>query len=84
MDCPRCHAINPDGKNYCADCGAPLSSAPSASAAQLRAEIRAEFAEHFKDQKVFEIETTQAIVSRISEWAKLLGFFAATRLLRTC
>src|SRR5262245_47506810 len=27
MQCPRCQANSPEGKKFCADCGAPLSGA---------------------------------------------------------
>ena len=33
------------------------------------------FKEEYKDQKVLEVETTQAIAARLAGWAKLLGFF---------
>ena len=79
MKCIKCKADNTEGKNYCGDCGAPLD--PSADpikefiVTELRQQIQHTFAENYKDQKVVEIETTQAIVTRLSNWAKLLGFF---------
>lgn len=40
----------------------------------FRQQILADLEGRFKDQKVVEIETTQAIVARLFEWAKYLGF----------
>ena len=77
MECPRCHSNGPDDKSYCGDCGMPLKLAAPPSAEALREQVRAVLGESFKDQKALEIETTQAIVSRVSDWAKLLGFFVA-------
>jgi class 3 adenylate cyclase/tetratricopeptide (TPR) repeat protein len=37
MDCPTCGGDNPDGKRFCADCGAPLLAACSTCGAQLLA-----------------------------------------------
>jgi hypothetical protein len=38
-------------------------------------QVHAIIKEHYRDQKVVELETTQAIASRLSDWAKLFGFF---------
>lgn len=68
MECHQCHADNPDGMKYCGNCGAQLS-APT-----LRQEIDAAIKEQLKDQKVVEIELTEAIVSRLTGWAKMLAY----------
>jgi predicted nucleic acid-binding Zn-ribbon protein len=45
------------------------------SESSLRQQIQTGIEEQFKDQKVVEIETAEAIATRLSNWAKLLGFF---------
>jgi hypothetical protein len=79
VECARCKAPNPDGKRFCGDCGAPLESAVTAAkglvGTELRDQVNEIIREHYKDQKILEIETAQAIASRLLDWAKLLGFF---------
>jgi len=78
-ECQRCHATNPDGKRFCSDCGAPLDQTLAVASqmvdASVRAQVQSILTEHYKDQKMVELETTQAIAVRFSEWGKLLGFF---------
>jgi hypothetical protein len=69
MECHHCQAANSEGKKYCGDCGSQLS-APS-----LRQEIEAALKQLLKDQKVVEIELTEAIVNRLTGWAKTLAYF---------
>jgi hypothetical protein len=45
------------------------------SESNLRQQIQTALKEQFKDQKVVEIETAEAIATRVSNWTKLLGFF---------
>lgn len=71
--CPVCSGANLPGSHYCCQCGAPFGPESAALAGQLRAVLKTEI----KDQKVLEIETSQLIVSRISDWAKLFAFFTA-------
>jgi hypothetical protein len=79
VECPRCKAGNPDGKRFCGDCGSPLDPALLAAnqfiETSVRSQVQSILNENYKDQKLVEMETTQAIASRFSEWAKLLGFF---------
>jgi hypothetical protein len=79
IECAKCKAPNPEGKKYCGDCGAFLDPNVGPILAviesNLRQQIQAALKEQFSDQKVVEIETTQAIVARVLDWAKLLGFF---------
>src|SRR5215469_9852350 len=77
VECINCKAQNPTGKNFCGDCGTPLGSASSAPyESLLRRQIQEILKEQLKDQKVIEIETSIAIASRVSEWAKLFGIYA--------
>jgi hypothetical protein len=79
VECARCKAPNPDGNRFCGDCGAPLepaiADAKGVPDIQLRGQVAEIIKEHYKDQKIVEIETAQAIASRLLDWAKLLGFF---------
>jgi len=68
MECRHCQATNPDGKRYCGDCGAQLG-APS-----LQQEIATALKKHLKDQKVVEVELTEAIANRLTGWAKTLAY----------
>ncbi|MCP4627604.1 MAG: hypothetical protein GY850_29425, partial [bacterium] len=78
IECVKCKAPNPDGKKYCGDCGAFLdpNSGPILAAIEsnLEQQIQEALKERFKEQKVVEIETTQAIVVRVLDWAKILAF----------
>jgi hypothetical protein len=75
VECARCKAQNADGKKFCGDCGASLDPAAAAANSALRDQVQEILAQRYKDQKVVEIETTQAIVARLLDWAKLLAFF---------
>ena len=79
IECLRCKAPNPVGKRFCGDCGSPLDPAFAAIkemvGSTLREQVQDIIKEHYKDQKIVELETSQAIASRLFEWAKLFGFF---------
>jgi hypothetical protein len=60
---------------FCGKCGAPVDENPIEPAV-LR-ELERIVTSRFKDQKVIEVETSQAILSRLAEWAKLFAWFAA-------
>src|SRR5438445_3268790 len=66
IECPDCHAVNPDGQKFCGQCGAPLVFS-------LRDQVHGILKELTKDQKLLEIEAAQQVVSRPSDWAKLFG-----------
>jgi len=80
IECARCKAQNADGQKFCGECGDPLDPATSATKdlpnSPLRDQVREIIAQHYKDQKVVEIETTQAVANRLLDWAKLFAFFA--------
>lgn len=73
----RCKALNPDGQKYCGECGAALSTERAAGVSDLQPLIEEALERRLKEQKVVEIEVSQAIAARLVEWAKLLGFFVA-------
>jgi len=78
--CPHCKAENPDDKKFCGDCGTRLTDPFSTSQREaletsVDERVQALLQERYKEQKLIEIETTQAIVERFSNWAKLLGAF---------
>jgi hypothetical protein len=80
IECGRCKTANPDGAKFCAECGNSL--APQVVAFQefldstLRDRVKEIFDKNYRDQKVVEIETTQAIADRFLGWSKLLGVVA--------
>ena len=67
MKCPQCQADNPEGKNFCSECGVVL--APQLIAI-FRKQVEEYLREHFTDQKVVDVETTEAIAERFQKWAK--------------
>ena len=74
MNCNNCKAANPEGKKYCGDCGAALdlsAVAKDAGESAVQQQIRVQA----KDQKLVEVELIEAVVNRLSNWAKLFGFF---------
>lgn len=79
VSCARCNAQSPEGKNFCGDCGFPLDSKLAGSAAtidpRLQQQVREIVKSDFRDQKLAELEITQAVASRLSDWAKLFAFF---------
>jgi hypothetical protein len=75
IECPRCEAHNPDGNRFCGDCGAPLDPTFVAIKDIVRDQVNGVIKDNYKDQKLLEVETAQAVASRLSDWAKLFGFF---------
>src|SRR5258708_6826095 len=73
MLCPACGSESPSEKKFCGDCGAALRDLPLT--AVVERETERIIGAKLKDQKVVEVEIAQAIMSRLSEWAKLFGFF---------
>jgi hypothetical protein len=66
IECANCHTSNPDAQKFCGQCG-------SALILSLREQIQAVLKEQTKEQKLLEIETAQAVLVRLSGWAKLFG-----------
>src|SRR5258708_8129596 len=77
MNCPRCNTPTPEGKNYCADCGAPLNPSLAYLEDFVKTQIRESLDAKFKDQKLVELETSQAVVERVYGWSKLFAYFIA-------
>jgi hypothetical protein len=79
VQCPNCGASSPDDKRFCSDCGALLDANFGAIKqyldANLRREIQASLREDFRDQKLVQLETTEAIAEKLTSWAKLFAFF---------
>ncbi len=84
MLCPSCEAANPEGKNYCGDCGSLLKDDHTLLVEKVRAEIKVRIdealKERFQDKRVVEVEITESVIKKIQEWAKLLAFLVAVPL----
>lgn len=78
MTCLSCKAENPEGKKFCGECGNPLGNALIDAAVQR--EIERAVSTRLKEQKVMEMEAAQAVVTRLSDWAKLFGVCVAVPL----
>lgn len=76
VECALCKTSNADNAKFCSECGNALDRAINLSREFVRSQVREIIAEKYKDQKVVEIETTQAIADRFLGWSKLLGFVA--------
>lgn len=75
ITCGKCGKQSPAGKRFCGDCGATLAGAVAVDDVVLRETIRSILKESIADQKVVELETAQAVATRLSDWGKLFGFF---------
>jgi hypothetical protein len=75
--CEQCKAENPDGKNFCSDCGFLLT--PQLKPL-IRSQVEEYVKEHFKDRNIVDIETTHLVADRFMKWAKWF-LFPATGLL---
>jgi hypothetical protein len=76
MECPKCKAPSSDDKKYCGECGAVLRKIGDLTDADLRQEIQTILKQELKDQKLVEVEVTEAVVTKLTDWAKLLAYFA--------
>ena len=74
---PPSHYVPPRAQSPgAADSRLSSSSEPrEATATEIRKAVDDAIRERLRDSKVVELETSQAIASRLSEWAKLFGFF---------
>ena len=76
MLCPSCKSEGAEGKKYCADCGAPLAESEEM---KVRQQVEKIFEEQFRrrDQKLLEIESADAIYSRLKKMAIPVGIAIA-------
>jgi hypothetical protein len=65
VKCSNCSAENAEGKNFCSDCGALLTPQ---LISHVRSQIQECLRENLKDQKVVDIETSEAIAERFQRW----------------
>jgi hypothetical protein len=75
MNCPHCNTPSQEGKKYCADCGTPLDQQTAYLKAYVTSRVGEAVEEKFKDRRLVDIETSQAVVERLQGWAKLFAFF---------
>jgi hypothetical protein len=75
MICPRCNSPSVEGKKYCADCGTALDPQGKQLELLVKSQVEKTIQERFRDQKLIDVETSQAVAERLMAWAKLLGFF---------
>jgi hypothetical protein len=80
MTCPQCNSPSAEGKKYCADCGTPLEPQTKHLESFVKSQVEESIRERFKDQKLVDIETTQAVAERLHGWAKLFAFFVGVPL----
>jgi hypothetical protein len=79
MRCSYCDSDNVPGQRYCGSCGKQLSNGGlEANVLEtIDQRVAAALDARLRDQKVVEIEVSQAIATRILEWSKLFGYAAA-------
>jgi len=80
MACSSCGNSNPDANRFCGNCGASLDPALQRMREELTRQISDQLnvaTAGWKDQKALDVETTEAIITRVQSWAKLFGFFVA-------
>lgn len=75
MNCPNCNSANVDGKKYCSDCGTPLDPQMQRLEIFVKTQVEKAIQEKFKDQKLVDVETSQAIAERLHGWGKMFAFF---------
>ena len=75
MYCPHCNSPSVEGKKYCADCGTPLDPQTKHLETFVKTQVEEAIQQRFRNQKLVDIETSQAVAERLHGWAKLFGFF---------
>jgi hypothetical protein len=73
MVCPKCSSANPDGKHFCGDCGSSLDPIGD----EFRRNVQAVMREQLRDQKLVEIETTDAVIARLKTLTRPVLYAAA-------
>jgi hypothetical protein len=80
LGCPFCDTLNPDANRFCGNCGTSLDPGLQRVREELKRQISDQLTiatAQWKEQKTLDVETTEAIVTRIQNWAKVFGFFVA-------
>ena len=75
MNCPHCNSPSAEGKKFCADCGTQLDPQAAQLENLVKLQVEKTIDERFKDQKLIDVETSQAVAERLMGWAKIFGFF---------
>src|SRR5450755_1818208 len=73
LKCSKCGNDGVLGKSFCPGCGALLAIPISGPAidSYIQERIRDQIEGSFKDKHLVEFETTEAIVNRLANWAKV-------------
>src|ERR1700735_76779 len=73
MNCSQCASVCAEGSKYCANCGTPLDPQTRYLESLTHSQIQDEIQKKFKDHKLVDIETSQAIAERLYLWAKIFA-----------
>lgn len=82
VECFRCGAKNPTGQKFCGECGHALqnSALNEEVVAAIKTLVGDTIDKRLQDQNLVEIKTAQAVVTRVTEWAKLFALITAVPL----
>jgi hypothetical protein len=82
MTCPYCKSENISGHRFCGACGKPIDgpALDAALAEAIDARIHSVIDRKLQNQNLVEITTAQAVVTRITDWAKLFSLVTAVPL----
>jgi len=68
IECQQCPADNPISHYFCSTCGEVLSS--TSATTSVKELVHSILKQKYKAQRFLALETSHAIVIRLSEWAK--------------
>jgi len=78
VECFQCGASNPEEHKYCGSCGTPLDPdlgrVHTYLGQNLAGKVREILREELKDRDVAATEITEAVTTKLVDWAKLLAF----------
>ena len=76
IKCPKCGGDAVSEKPFCPNCGALLALGLSGASidSYVQDRIKEQLDGSFKDKRLVELETTEAIVTRLVNWAKVFAF----------
>jgi hypothetical protein len=74
--CPKCGGDAIPGKDFCPNCGALLALATSGASidSYIRDRIAEQLDGSYKDKRLVELETAEAVATRLVGWAKVFAF----------